>query len=140
MSAQDATDQYAATLSAQRQAFIDSATAAGFNADEVSALADEIFQMPSQKKIDMLVQTADAQFQIDKFIYKNSGREVILKIGTSRVAQGIGGAGGITFADGGILKFAGGGVMAGAAGGPSEDRTVRVDARAAELFETTGVA
>lgn len=140
MSAQDATDQYAATLSAQRQAFIDSATAAGYNADEVKALADEVFQMPDEKKLKFLVDKAQAQIDIDTFIYKNSGREVILKIGTSRVAQGIGGAGGITFADGGILKFAGGGVMAGAAGGPSEDRTVRVDARAAELFETTGVA
>ena len=140
MSAQDATEQYAATLSAQRQAFIDSATAAGYNADEVKALADEVFQMPDEKKLKFLVDKAQAQIDIDTFIYKNSGREVILKIGTSRVAQGIGGAGGITFADGGILKFAGGGVMAGAAGGPSEDRTVRIDARAAELFETTGVA
>lgn len=140
MSAQDATDQYAATLSAQRQAFIDSATAAGYNADEVKALADEVFQMPDEKKLKFLVDKAQAQIDIDTFIYKNSGREVILKIGTSRVAQGIGGAGGITFADGGILKFAGGGIMAGADGGPTDDRTVRIDARAAELFETAGVA
>ena len=96
--------------------------------------------MPDEKKLKFLVDKAQAQIDIDTFIYENSGREVILKIGTSRVAQGIGGAGGITFADGGILKFAGGGIMAGADGGPTDDRTVRIDARAAELFETAGVA
>lgn len=111
MSAKDAADKYAATLADQRQKFIDSATAAGFNADEVQALADKVFALPGEKEIQLLTKTAQAQADIDTFIYKNSGREVIIKIGTSRVAQGPGGAGGITQADGGVVRYhANGGV------------------------------
>lgn len=76
MSADDAAKNWNTTLAAQRQAFIDSATAAGYNATEVQALADRIFQMPSEKYIDMLVETAQAQSQIDKFITLNDGKRV----------------------------------------------------------------
>lgn len=76
MSADDAAKKYADTLAAQKQAFIDSATAAGYNADQVKALADRIFQMPDKKTFDMLVETAAAQNAIDKFITLNDGKRV----------------------------------------------------------------
>lgn len=76
MSADDAAKKWNSTLAAQKQAFIDSATAAGFNSDQVKALADRIFQMPSEKQIDVLVETAAAQSKVDKFITLNSGRRV----------------------------------------------------------------
>jgi TP901 family phage tail tape measure protein len=61
MSAEDATRKYIDTLNGQRQAFIDTATQAGYNADEVSALADEIFRVPSSKETDLLVNSAQAR-------------------------------------------------------------------------------
>lgn len=82
MSADDAAKKYAATLASQRQAFIDSAVAAGYNAGEVKVLADRIFQMPPKKTIDMLVETAQAQNQIDKFITLNNGKRVKVFVDT----------------------------------------------------------
>lgn len=76
MSADDAAKKYADTLAGQKQAFIDSATAAGYNADQVKALADRIFQMPDKKTFDMLVETAAAQNTIDRFITLNDGKRV----------------------------------------------------------------
>jgi TP901 family phage tail tape measure protein len=66
LSASDAASKYADTLSKQRQAFVDAAIAAGFNADEVKALADRIFQMPSEKQIKMLAETGEAGAKVSK--------------------------------------------------------------------------
>ena len=68
MSAKDAADKYYATLSAQRQAFIDSAVAAGFNADEVQALADKVFALPTEKQINVLANTSQAAVTIQDFM------------------------------------------------------------------------
>ena len=76
MSAKDATDKYAGTLAAQRQAFIDSAVQAGFNADQVQVLADKVFALPSAKEVAILAQTAAAQNAIDQFITLNDGKRV----------------------------------------------------------------
>ncbi|WP_336633581.1 MULTISPECIES: phage tail tape measure protein [unclassified Microbacterium] len=99
------TDAYRATLESSRQTLIDRAEQLGYNADEAANLADQIFRIPSETQWKIITDTAFAQTQIDRFVYENSGREVILKIGTSRVAQGAGGSGGITQADGGIVTF-----------------------------------
>ena len=64
MSADDATKKYLDTLAAQRQAFIDSATEAGYNADEVKALADEIFATPDAHTTQMLIETAQAKWNL----------------------------------------------------------------------------
>ncbi len=61
MSAEDATRKYIETLSGQRQAFIDTAVQAGYNADEVAALADEIFRVPDEKSTQLLVENAQAK-------------------------------------------------------------------------------
>lgn len=135
MSAKDASDKYYSTLVSQREAFINSAVAAGFNADEVKALADRVFQLPSKKDVKVIAETASAQIAIDSYISRNTGREIIVKIGTSRVGQGLGGSGGITQADGGIVNFADGGIRPPvsffANGGRSEHHVAQI-ARAGE--------
>jgi len=65
MSAKDATDKYAGTLAAQRQAFIDSAIQAGYNADEVQRLADKVFALPSEKELNIIADTAQAERDLD---------------------------------------------------------------------------
>ncbi|MGN8024692.1 hypothetical protein [Microbacterium sp. 22242] len=78
MSSKDATDKYASTLAAQRQAFIDSAVGAGFNAEQVQALTDKVFAMPSEKQLNILANTSAAQNVIDSFINRNDGRTVTI--------------------------------------------------------------
>jgi hypothetical protein len=68
MSAKDAADKYQGTLAAQRQAFIDSATQAGFNADEVQRLADKVFAMPTEREVKILADTASALVTLDDFM------------------------------------------------------------------------
>ncbi|MDQ7877374.1 phage tail tape measure protein [Microbacterium sp. QXD-8] len=67
MSAKDSAEKYAATLAAQREAFVNSAIAAGYNADEVNALADEVFRLPSKKEVEVLANTAPALATIQDF-------------------------------------------------------------------------
>lgn len=78
MSTKDATDKYASTLAAQKQAFIDSAVSAGFNADQVQTLADKVFAMPTEKELRILANTSQAQNVIDSFINSNNGRTVTI--------------------------------------------------------------
>lgn len=80
MSADEAATKYAGTLAEQRQAFIDSAVSAGFNADQVKALADEIFQMPTKKEFEALVETATAQAKLDDWVRLNDGRVIRVKV------------------------------------------------------------
>jgi TP901 family phage tail tape measure protein len=61
MSAEEAAQKYSATLAAQRQEFIDSAVAAGYNKDEVIKLADEVFKLPSKHELAFVVETTEAQ-------------------------------------------------------------------------------
>lgn len=99
MGADQAAKNYTATLGAQKQAFIDSAISAGYNADQVKALADRIFQMPTEKEFQALVETATAQGQIDRFVTLNNGRRVKVfvdaeggqsyRVGTTTVAPGM---------------------------------------------------
>lgn len=65
MSADEATKKYIDTLEAQRQAFFDAAVEAGYNADEVAALADQIFNLPDEKEINVLLKAAEAQRQLE---------------------------------------------------------------------------
>lgn len=117
MSADEATQKYVGTLAAQKQAFIDSAVQAGYNADEVALLAEEIFKLPDAKTVQVIAETAAAQDELNRFIWTNTGRRVKVYVdaegGTSyRV-------GGITVspqADGGFYErgqFANSGFMPG---------------------------
>lgn len=68
MSANDAALKWNGTLAAQKQAFIDSSIEAGYNADQVHALADEVFNMPTPEQIKFTVDTATAKTQIHDFM------------------------------------------------------------------------
>lgn len=83
MGAKDAADKYAATLADQRQRFVDSAVAAGYNADQVQALADKVFALPSSKELEILAKTAQAQSDIDQLIWENNGRRITLNVDTN---------------------------------------------------------
>ncbi|KQQ66110.1 phage tail tape measure protein [Microbacterium sp. Leaf320] len=115
MSADDAAKKWNGTLAAQKQAFIDSATAAGYNAGEVQALADRIFQMPTEKEIAFLVETAAAQSQVDKFVTLNNGRRVKVFVDAETGNQ--------SFQVGSktVSAFAGGGRVIGPGTGTSDD-------------------
>jgi len=79
MGAKDAADKYAGTLAEQRRKFIESATAAGFNAGEVKKLADRVFQLPSAKEIKLLADTKQAQVDLNAFITRNDGRVITVR-------------------------------------------------------------
>ncbi len=120
MSSKEAADKYAATLAAQRQAFIDSAVAAGFNKDEVVKLADKVFALPPEKAIKILADTGSATWAIDNLINSYNGRVIRLRAAIDRGAAnqelaGIVGVGmlphaaGALYGPGGVKEFAGGG-------------------------------
>lgn len=111
MAAGGSTEEFTGRLEAARQELYDNAIQMGATEEEAALLRDTILSMPTQQEIKILANTAFAQQEIESYISKNTGREIILKIGTSNVAQGPGGGGGITQADGGVVSyFANGGV------------------------------
>ncbi len=65
--AKAAADNYAATLAAQRAAFEEAARAAGFNADEVTRLGDEVFALPPERAVEILAQTGEATQKTQDF-------------------------------------------------------------------------
>lgn len=67
MSADEATQKYLGTLSAQRQAFIDAAIQAGYSAEQVQALADKVFALPSEKEVAIIAQTAESESRLSRF-------------------------------------------------------------------------
>lgn len=102
MSSDEATKKYLSTLASQKQAFIDSAIAAGYNADEVRALADRIFQMPSEKDIQVIAETAAAQASLDKFIKDGNGRTIRVRVAADGSSVNFGqGTRGAEFSSGG---------------------------------------
>lgn len=120
MGAKDASDKYYATLAAQREAFINSATAAGFNADEVQKLADKVFALPPKKDIQVLADTASAQTAIDQFVTLNDGKRVRVFVDAE---------GGQSFRVGSTTVspagYAGGGLIVGPGTGTSDSIPIR---------------
>lgn len=116
MSAKDASEKYAATLAEQRQKFEEAATAAGFNADQVKALGDQIFRLPSEKEIQVIAETARAQDSVEDFIRRNADRRFNIYIDAINSGGGGGGRGALSNADGGLYgyeAFANGGFSSG---------------------------
>jgi TP901 family phage tail tape measure protein len=64
--AEEATNIYLGTLEAQRQAFINSATEAGYNAEEVQILADKVFALPDETQVKVVADTAEATADIQE--------------------------------------------------------------------------
>jgi hypothetical protein len=106
MSADEAAKKYAGTLAEQRRKFEESAVAAGYNADEVKALADKVFALPSAKEVKILADTAAAQSTIDRFIWSNDGRRINLIVDQSSGRQVSGMNIDVARAGGGIIPGA----------------------------------
>lgn len=135
MSAKDATEKYASTLAAQRQAFVDSATAAGFNADEVQVLADKVFALPTERSIAILADTAAATVGVENLITSIKNRSATLTVKVQAAAAG--GASDRTLANMlGIGGFAGGGRIP----GPPSRKDNRLAAVATGEFITNAEA
>lgn len=111
MGAKAAADKYAATLADQRAKFEASASAAGYNADQVKALADRVFQLPSSKELTILAETAAAQAKIDNIITLNSGRVVRISVQATNDSPAGSWTGGLTKKDGGVVEYYGDGGM-----------------------------
>ncbi|WP_268776180.1 phage tail tape measure protein [Microbacterium sp. Root1433D1] len=140
MSANDAALKWNDTLAAQKQAFIDSSIEAGYNADRVHDLADEVFNMPTPEQIKITVDTATARTQIHDFMrdYGSQTINVWLNPKTQALNDAFAGyLNGIKKADGGIVNFADGGIRpsiaAFAQGGMSENHVAQF-ARAGEYL------
>lgn len=89
MSADGATSAYIETLNRQRDAFINSATQAGYNADEVHALAEEVFALPDEEEIKIIADTAAARGAIDSFISQYTGNTISLRVDGTPVINGV---------------------------------------------------
>lgn len=120
MSSKDASDKYYSTLQGQRQAFIDSALAAGYNATEVQALADRVFALPTEKQMKVVAETDTAAEKLrvlkEKLdaIPNNTYKRVTLEsfsVGSKDV--GIPGNANGGLYEHGVKAFAGGGVEPG---------------------------
>lgn len=79
------TDTYRATLEAGRQALIDRATSLGYNAEQASALADQIYRIPSQTEWNLIAQTQAATTEISRFVADAERR--IIRIGVTTYAK-----------------------------------------------------
>ena len=114
------TGNYVARLQAGRQALIDQITDLTGNRDAAEKLADQIYQIPSQKQIQILTNTQqeiqkakDLQAWIDTL----HGKRVVITVETNQVGApinipaGAPGRGNMQYANGGVVKyFAGGGI------------------------------
>jgi len=120
MGAKGAADKYATTLADQRAKFDAAATAAGFNADQVKALGDRVFQLPTSKEVKILAQTAAAQAELDRWITLNNGRVVNIRtVNNVSTLTTPGGLTASTQANGSVLDFY-------ADGGMAENHTAQI--------------
>ena len=108
MSAEDASTKYNETLASQQQKLIDAAVAAGFSADEVEALAGVIFNLPDEREVAIIAETAAAQSSIEAFIRRNAGRRFNVYLDAISSGGG-GGRSMLQQADGGKVEFYSGG-------------------------------
>lgn len=111
MSADEATRRYLDTLGTSKQAIIDQAIANGLAADQVQALIDRVYKIPSQAEVLVIAQTAAAASAMDTLIASYEGRRVnILATVTSNTPVP---DNPLMYANGGrypdVLHFAGGG-------------------------------
>jgi TP901 family phage tail tape measure protein len=98
------TQNYKSALDASRQAVYQRALDLTGNADAAAAIADNIARIPTESEWKVIAETADATRQINEWVSIQNGKQV-------HIAVGLGGAGGLTQADGGVVDYyANGGV------------------------------
>ena len=96
-----------AVMAASRQAFIDSATAAGMSADEANRLADELGLIPEDVKVTVTADTKQANSAVDALLAKIAGARPTIypNIGDPRNVGRVLGGGYVTgFAAGGSVR------------------------------------
>jgi len=109
------TDAYIQRLQSGRQTLIDNITALTGNADAAKAIADRVYQIPDQKAVKVLTDTAEAQRALDDFsarlaeVTKTRVANIIVNATNPNVGFGLGDG----HADGGYIR---------GPGGPREDR------------------
>lgn len=74
------TTSYTSALQAGRQQLYDQILGLTGSADAAQALTDKIYAMPSQKEIEILASTYQAQRELDYFIENNAGRTIAVNI------------------------------------------------------------
>lgn len=105
------TDAYRATLEGGRQALLDRIHDLGIQGEEAEALADQIYRIPPESEWKLIAETAEASRRLDTVFTTWNGRTITFNAALNERIAGVTSAGGITFADGGIVEyFAGGGV------------------------------
>ena len=82
-----AMDNYLATLETSKRALEEQSIANGANADQVKALTDRVFEMPDQKTIDIMINTAAAANVMDGFIRTYNGKTVRLDVVTDSIVM-----------------------------------------------------
>lgn len=80
LAAGGSTEAYKAQLDASKATWLAQAAAIGMNADQAKALADKIYAIPTQKQIDLIVNTAAAQQNLNNFVTNASGRKIQIPI------------------------------------------------------------
>ncbi len=75
------TQSYIGTLQAGREALIQRAMDLGYTSEQATALADAIYSIPTEREVTVLADTSSAQSNIDRFIYLNNGRSLMLYAG-----------------------------------------------------------
>lgn len=71
---------YIANLQTSRDAVLQNAEDLGATAGELQNISDTVVAMPTQHEIDILVDTHNAQYQLDNFIYSNDGRQILVSV------------------------------------------------------------
>jgi TP901 family phage tail tape measure protein len=74
------TQLYRESLEASRQAVIDRAMDLGYNAEQATALADKIAQIPSETEWQIIAETAAASSAADAFIAKYNGVQITAQL------------------------------------------------------------
>lgn len=109
------TQGYIATLQAGRQKLLDNITALTGNADAAKAIADRVYQIPDQKAVRILAETAEAQRALDNFnaLVADATRTRVAHILVQATNPKVGFGLGDGHADGGYIT---------GPGGPRDDR------------------
>lgn len=74
------TQRYKATLEEGRQKLIESAIQMGATTEEANALANQIYEMPSEKEINVMLETAEAKRLIDEFVNRWNGKTISMSL------------------------------------------------------------
>lgn len=103
------TGDYVQRLTDARQTFIDNATALSGNREEAERLADAIFQIPSEKEIEILADTTSAEEKMAALQEWMNNNPMVRRVELDSYTLE-GGREVVPHADGGLVEYANGGI------------------------------